>query len=158
MAPRKEPEPPPPRVSEPARGPLDPVAAWRGLLAALGRANVSGNTAFTSFEGGVLTVAVRSQLWRQSAEAALQDPALCRKFFPGWQSTVVRLDSAVGQTGRELRSEADERRRVEARAAAERSTAVQALLRVFGGRIEEVEARTPEPDETPVAIEEVPDE
>ncbi len=104
-----------------------------------------------------MRVSVHEELWRAETERELGDARRCERHFPGWKRTEVTLTDA-GKTGRERRNEAGEGRLAAARLAAERSVTVQALLRVFGGRIEEVEARTPTVDDNPEAVDEVNDE
>lgn len=130
MAPPPAPAPPP-----------TPEEAWAATLEALDpftRVTVGDNAAFVAFERGVLKLAVRQELWRGKVRDHLRALDL-GALFPGFRNVEVVLEGQAGQTGREARSEAEEKRRVEARAAAERSATLKRVLAAFGGQVEAVE-------------------
>jgi hypothetical protein len=128
-------------VAAPVEPPAEPSVAWRMALDPLGphvKVLVEENAAFGGFEGGTLTLVVRSEMWRTRVRERLQELDFTR-MLPGFRRLEVRLGDE-GRTGREVRSEAEQRRLEAARAAVEGSPLVKRLLAAFGGKIESIEA------------------
>jgi hypothetical protein len=114
--------------------------AWRRALASLSSFNrtaVEDNAGLESYEGGTVRVVVRSERQRGIVREKLKEVDFSA-FFQAFQ----RLDVSVsqgGRVGRELRAEADDKRREDARRAAEASPVLKRLIDTFGARIEAVE-------------------
>jgi hypothetical protein len=133
-------EPVEPAPTEPPPGTYPPAVAFRratNTLAAHSRVIVDENAAFLAYEGGLLSVAVRTERWLPPVRERLRDVDFTR-FFVGFRNVEVVVDGA-GRTGREVRAVVDEKRRAEARAAADASAALRRVLATFGGELESVE-------------------
>jgi hypothetical protein len=121
-----------------------PQIAWRravGGLPAHSRVIVDENAAFVSYEVGVLTLAVRAERWLGPVRERLRDVDFTRA-LEGFRNVEV-IVAGAGRTGREVRAVVDERRRADARAAAQASDAVKRILATFGGELEAVEPLAP---------------
>ena len=121
---------------------LVPELAWKRALVILGchaRVVVEENAAFERYEGGVLHLAVREEMWIGHIRERLREVDFTPE-LAGFRNVDVHVAGA-GRTGREVRSASDQRRRSEALDAARRSPGMQRLLAAFDGRIETVEAR-----------------
>ncbi|MDP2308101.1 MAG: hypothetical protein Q8P18_18905 [Pseudomonadota bacterium] len=128
-------EPPPPVV------PADPAEAWKcalGVLSPHQRVVVEENAAFVSFEGGTLALVVRVEQWRPVVREHLQEVDFV-SVLPGFRRFDIRRGDE-GQTGREFRNEADERRAAAAREAVAASAVVKRLVAMLDGRVEYTEA------------------
>jgi hypothetical protein len=121
-----------------------PQIAWRravGGLPAHSRVIVDENAAFVGYEAGVLTLAVRAERWLGPVRERVRDVDFTR-VLEGFRNVEV-IVAGTGRTGREVRAVVDERRRVDARAAAQASDAVKRILATFGGELESVEPLAP---------------
>ncbi len=112
------------------------------------RVVVEENAAFGSFEGGTLALVVRVEQWRPVVREHLQEVDFV-SVLPGFRRFEIRRGDE-GQTGREARNEADERRLEAARAAVSASPLVHRLVAMLAGRVEYTEAsRLDEGDRLP---------
>jgi hypothetical protein len=133
----------PPPVAAPAPEPAKPRApqfAWKDGLGGLGpmsRVLVEEHAAFVSFTNGVLTLGVRNERHLHKVREHLRD-ADFGAALPGFRNVLVTL-TEEGRTGKEARSQWDEKRRREAQEAADRSDALARLKAAFGGVVESVE-------------------
>ncbi|MDP2313660.1 MAG: hypothetical protein Q8P41_12190, partial [Pseudomonadota bacterium] len=121
--------------------PADPAEAWKhalGVLSPHQRVVVEENAAFASFEGGTLALVVRVEQWRPVVREHLQEVDFV-SVLPGFRRFEIRRGDE-GQTGREARNEADERRAQAAREAVAASAVVKRLVAMLGGRVEHTEA------------------
>lgn len=125
-------------------GPGDHERAWALLRAALAlsQGTVLHEVAFPiAIKDGLFQIAVKQDTWRAKVRDSLGRVDLAA-VLPGIRRVEVEV-APQGQTGRERRTEAEEGRRREARAAAEASPVIRKLLKVFDAEIENVEALVP---------------
>ena len=139
----------------PVELPPEPEDAWKlalGVLTPHQREVVLENAAFVSFDAGTLALVVRVEQWRPVVRESLQEVDFV-SVLPGFRRFELRRGDE-GQTGREARNEADERRNVAAREAVVASAMVARLVALLGGRVEFVEAsRLDEGDRSSVSEE-----
>lgn len=96
--------------------------------------------AYGGFADGTLTLVVRQERNRAIVREQLLDVDFV-SVLPGFRRLEIRVGDE-GKTGREARTEADERRAAAAREAVASSPLVQRLVALLGGRVEHVEAST----------------
>jgi hypothetical protein len=128
--------------AEGAEGPVDLAAAWKRIcrLLPMAEGTSTQEVAFPAgFEGGCLRVGVRSEVWRFRVRERLAQLDL-GAILPGFRRVEVDLMAEEGRTGREIRSEQEDRTRAFARAAAEAHPVVKQLLAAFDAQLESVEA------------------
>jgi hypothetical protein len=118
-----------------------PIRAWRHALEVLspyGRNIVDEYAGFVEYVDGELRLSVRDERAASTVRERLRDVDFS-SHLPGFRRYEVGVRS-VGRTGRELRAEHEERRRLEATAAAHKHPGLARLLVLLGGEIERVEA------------------
>ena len=106
-------------------------------LSAYARTTVAESAAFLGYDGGLLTLTVRNEHARLRVREQLRNVDFTQ-FFLGFRNIEIRLGES-GTTGRELRAADDDRRRIEAQAAAESSPLLKQLKELFGATLESVE-------------------
>jgi hypothetical protein len=119
---------------------VPPASAWREALATLSPLNrtlVEDHAAFVRFKDGILVLAARSERLAGQIRERVREADFATH-LPGFRNVEVVCDD-VGRTGNEARAVGDERRRAEARAAAEASPALARVRAAFGAVLESVE-------------------
>lgn len=154
-APAAEAEPAPPPVDPRT---LPPSQAWRLALASLSplsRVLVEDNAAFQRYADGKLVLAARSERLAGQVRERVREAEFGR-CLAGFRNVEVLVDEG-GRTGNEARAAGDEKRRAQARAAAEASPLVKQLCAAFGATLDTVEVLSEAPPEL-IFEEEVPHE
>ncbi len=150
-------------AAEPAPPPVDPRTlppsqAWRHALASLSplsRVLVEDNAAFQRYADGKLVLAARSERLAGQVRERVREAEFGR-CLAGFRNVEVLVDEG-GRTGNEARAAGDEKRRAQARAAAEASPLVKQLCAAFGATLDTVEVLSEAPPEL-IFEEEVPHE
>jgi hypothetical protein len=132
--------------------------AWRAALSGLtvlNRTLVEDHAAFVRFTDGILVLAARSERLAGQVRERVREADFA-SHLPGFRNVEVVCDDA-GRTGNEARALGDERRRAQARAAAEASPALARVRAAFDAVLESVEPLSEEPA-APIFEEEVHEE
>ncbi|HND31405.1 MAG TPA: hypothetical protein PLA94_15495, partial [Myxococcota bacterium] len=103
--------------------------AWEALKKELERGFLE-DAAFLGYQGGVLSLGVRSARSKSLVESSIKDVDFA-PWFPGFQSWSVREDQS-GKTGRERQRELDSGRKAAAMAAARDNSAVKLFEELLG--------------------------
>jgi len=134
------PEAPHPAEAE-VRRYASPKAAWDALVREAAKP-VLNNVAFGDMQGGILSLATRSSVWKSAAETTLAALDLNR-WFPTFKQFQIRLDANTGQTKREQLSELEITRRKAAQTAAKDSPAVKLLQETMKAWLDVEDVRPP---------------
>jgi hypothetical protein len=141
-------------AAEPPPIPTDPAKAWRAALRGITRHQavmIEENAAFGAFIDGTLFLNVRQDRWRSILQEHLREVDFV-SYLPGFRRWELRLAEG-GRTGREARTQEDERRAVTARAAVAASPIIARLVAALGGRVDYVEASMLGGEEHPLDLE-----